>query len=198
MNDSATLTFDFAHFHHLLLSKAWVIILFVIFSLAAAIAYLIRTPKIYESRAVIEVGQETPRVNNIQDFNSDEDVSAADALKTIEQALLSETLLLRVVKANGLDKDPKFAPPKQDGSAHLDSELVARFKSKVNVMLRRGTRLIDVIVEDQDPKRAQQLAESMIKEFVDQSFQRNLGLSETSTDYLRQEADHLKAKLQDA
>ncbi len=112
-----------------------------------------------------------------------------DVLKTIEQALLSETLLLRVVKANGLDKDPSFAPPKKDGSAYLDSELVAHFKSKVSVTLRRGTRLIDVIVEDTDPKRAQQLTESMVKEFVDQSFEQNLGLSETASDYLRQEAD---------
>ena len=112
--------------------------------------------------------------------------------------MLSETLLLRVVKANGLDKDPSFAPPKKDGSAYLDTELVARFKSKVNVMVRRGTRLIDVTVGDTDPKRAQQLAESMVKEFVNQSFEQTLGLSETASDYLRQESDHLKAKLQDA
>ncbi len=37
----------------------------------AAIAYLIWAPKIYESRAVIAVEQETPRINNIQDFNGD-------------------------------------------------------------------------------------------------------------------------------
>jgi polysaccharide biosynthesis transport protein len=111
---------------------------------------------------------------------------------------LSETLLLRVVKANGLDKDPSFAPPKKDGSAYLDSELVARFKSRVKVALRRGTRLIDVTVEDHDPNRAQQLTESMVKEFVDQSFEQKLGLSQTASDYLRQEADRLKAKLQNA
>ncbi len=38
----------------------------------------------------------------------------------------------------------------------------------------------------------------MVKEFVDQSFEQNLGLSETASDYLRQEADRLKAKLQNA
>ena len=103
------------------------------------------TPKIYESRAVVLVQQEAQKVVNIQDINQ-EDYKAADALKTVEQSLLSETLLLRVVKANGLDKDPEFAPPKKDGSAYLDTELVARFSSKVDVKLRRGTRLIDVMV----------------------------------------------------
>ena len=36
-----------------------------------------------------------------------------EVLKTIEQALLSDTLLLQVVKANGLDKDPEFASPRK-------------------------------------------------------------------------------------
>jgi polysaccharide biosynthesis transport protein len=198
LSEPATLTLDFSHLCHLLLAKAWVIILFLVLSLCAAIAYLIWTPKIYESRAVIEVDQATPKVNNVQDFNPGNDTDLPEVLKTIEQTLLSETLLLRVVKANALEKDPSFAPPKKDGSAYLDSELVARFDSKVKVTLRHGTRLIDVTVEDRDPKRAQQLTESMVKEFVDQSFEQRLGLSETASDYLRQEADRLKAKLQNA
>jgi succinoglycan biosynthesis transport protein ExoP len=200
MIDSPGLTFDFAHCYHLLLSKAWVIILTLIFFLIAAIAYLIWAPKIYESRAVLEVAQETPRIDNIQDFNAGEagDTRSPEVLKTIEQTLLSETLLLQVVKANGLDKDPSFAPPKKDGSPYLDTELVARFNSKVNVKLRRGTRLIDIFVDDKDPQRAKQLAESMVKEFVNQSYEQELGLSETATSYLRQEADRLKAKLQGA
>ncbi|MBV8417796.1 MAG: hypothetical protein JO251_21580, partial [Verrucomicrobia bacterium] len=64
MSDVTAANFDFGHFYHLLLSKAWVIILFVFFGFCAAIGYLFWAPKIYESRAVIEVGQETPRVNN--------------------------------------------------------------------------------------------------------------------------------------
>jgi polysaccharide biosynthesis transport protein len=70
--------------------------------------------------------------------------------------------------------------------------------AKVNVKLRKGTRLIDIVVQDKDPERAKQLAGSMVREFVNQSFEHELGLSETATSYLRQEADRLKAKLQDA
>lgn len=199
MIDSHTLTFDFAHLYHLMLSKAWVIILTVVLFLSVAGAYLLWAPKTYESRAVIAVEQQTPRVNNIQDFNGGaDDMNLPEVLKTVEQAILSESLLLQVVKANGLDKDPSFAPPKKDGSPYLDTELVNRFISKVNVKLRRGTRLIDITVDDRDPKRAKQLAESMVKEFVSRSFEQELGLSTTASDYLRQEADRLKSKLQDA
>ncbi|MGA8655387.1 MAG: Wzz/FepE/Etk N-terminal domain-containing protein, partial [Chthoniobacterales bacterium] len=193
LSDATASHVDLAHFYHLLLSKAWVIILFVIFSLGAAIGYILWAPKIYESTAVIEVGQETPKVSNVQDFNTDNGANVNDSLlKTVEQALMSDTLLLHVVKANGLDHDPLFAPPKKDGSAYVDTELVNKFKSKVVVKVRRGTRLIDVTVGSRDPKQAQQLANSVIKEFVNQSFEQEVGLSVTAKDALEQEADRLK------
>jgi len=195
--EASGLGFDFAYLFHLLLRKAWVIILSVVVVLCAAIVYLLKAPRIYESQAVVEVEQETPRVINIQEINPEE-FKEPEVLKTIEQALLSETLLLRVIKANGLDKDVSFAPPKPDGANYLDSELVARFKSKVKITLRRGTRLIDIIVENTDPHRAQQLAQSLISEFVEQNFQQKLNVSESANDFLRQESDRLKAKLQSA
>jgi polysaccharide biosynthesis transport protein len=200
VNEPSSATFDLAHFYHLLLSKAWVIILCVILTLLAAIGYLVWAPKTYESRAVIAVEQETPRVNNIQDFNADngEDMNRPEVIKTIEQALLSQTLLLKVVKVNGLDKDPSFARPKKDGSAYLDTELVGLFAGKVNVKQRRGTRLLDITVDDKDPQKAQRLAESMVREFVNLSFEQELGLTDTAGDYLRKESDSLKLKLQNA
>jgi succinoglycan biosynthesis transport protein ExoP len=192
--DAPALTLDYAHLFHLLLSKSWIIILFIVFSLGAAVAYLVRTPKIYASHATLQVEEEAPTVVKIQDINSD-DFRSPEVLKTIEQSLMSDTLLLRVVKATGLDKDPQFAPPKKDGSAYLESELVDRFKGKLSVALRRGTRLIDITVEDIDPRRAQQLAQSMVKEFLDQSFEQKYSVAKAANDFLLQEADRLKEKL---
>ena len=191
---SPILRFDFGYLFRLMLSRAWLIILVILLTLSVAIFYLIHTPKIYESRAVIQVQQEAQKVTNIQDINQ-EDYKQADALKTVEQNLLSDTLLLRVVKANGLDKDPEFAPPRKDGSAYSDIELADLLKAKLSVVLRRGTRLIDVTVEDKDPRRAQQLAGSMIKEFEDQNFDQYSAESKAANDALIQEADRLKEKL---
>jgi succinoglycan biosynthesis transport protein ExoP len=191
---SSILRFDFGYLSRLLLSKAWFIVLVVVVALSAAIAYLMIAPKIYESFATIEVQQEAQKVTNIQDINK-EDYKNSDALKTVEQSLLSDTLLLRVVKANGLDKDPKFAPPTKDGSAYSDIELAYLLKSKVSVLLRRGTRLIDVSVDDKDPVRAQQLAKSMIKEYENLNFEEKASETKTGNDALIQEADRLKDKL---
>jgi capsular exopolysaccharide synthesis family protein len=181
----------------MLWSRAWLVILSIFVCGAAAIVYLMVTPKVYESRAVVEVEAELPNVVNFQKINPEEYREPED-LKTVEQAFMSDTLLLRVIKANGLDKDPAFAPPKANGSGYLDSELVQRFKAKVSVTLRHQTRLIDINVRDTDPKRAQQLASSLVREFVDQSFDEKLNTSKTANDFLLQEAERLKAKLRNS
>ncbi len=194
LNDAQGLNLDFSHLWHLLLGKSWVIILFFVLSLGVAIAYLLRTPKIYESRAVIQVEQEAPKIVKIQEINP-EDYTLPEALKTVEQALMSDTLLVRVVKSSGLEKDPSFAPPRADGALYLDSELAQRFKRKLSVGLRRGTRLIDIVIQDTDPKRAQQLAQSMVDEFVAQSFEQQTSVAKAANDSLLQEAERLKEKL---
>ena len=195
VGDSPVIRVDFGYLYHLLLSKAWLIILLIVLSLSAAIIYLIRTPKIYESRAVIQVDQEAQKFVNTQNNSSNEEFKSVEELTTIAQTLMSDTVLLRVIKANELDKDPLFAPPKKDGSPYLDSELVGRFMRKVTVGLRRGTRLIDVSVQDTDPKRAQKLAQSMVTEFISQIFDQKFSVSKAANDFLIQEADRLKEKL---
>jgi polysaccharide biosynthesis transport protein len=195
LSDPPGLTLDFAHLWHLLLRKSWLIILCIVLSLLAAIAYVVLAPKIYESRAVIQVEQETPKVVNIEGDINREEFRSSEDLKTVEQALLSDTLLLRVIKSNGLDKDPLFAPRKPDGSSYLDSELAQLFKSKLSVTLRRGTRLIDIVVQDRDPERAQQLAQSMVKEFVALQFEQQSNVAKTANDFLLKQADGLKDKL---
>jgi polysaccharide biosynthesis transport protein len=274
-NSDSARSFGFGYFFELFRSKAWLIVLFSVLCLLAAVFYLQLTPKLYESRTVLEVesksGQaklmrlqsileaellerqanltkaqaerdsamaelqaderlaqrglisaldfqkaqiaanersatyefekkryETTRISNGQDFDTadngtEQDVNLDENIKTIEQAILNDTLLLSVLKSNGLEKDPSFASPKKDGSVYLDSELVAKFRSRVKATVRHGTRLIDVSVKDTDPKRAARLAEAIAQAFIDQNSQ---GLH--AINGLGQEADQLKAKLQDA
>jgi polysaccharide biosynthesis transport protein len=191
---SPLLRFDFGYVFRLLLSRAWFIILVVLLALAAAITYLTLAPKIYTAFATVEVQQEADKVTNITDIDKEE-YKNNDALKTVEQSLLSDTLLLRVVKANGLDKDPEFAPPTKDGSTYSDMELAALMSKKLSVLLRRGTRLIDIYVDDKDPQRAAQLARSMVKEYEALNWDEKATDIRAGNDALIQEADRLKDKL---
>ena len=55
LNDSAAVAFDFHHLFHLLLRKWWVIALLTVLSVGAAVLYLMKAPKVYQSTAVVEV-----------------------------------------------------------------------------------------------------------------------------------------------
>src|SRR4029077_15775684 len=131
--------------YYLLRAKVWLIVLTIAVSLLAAGAYVITAQKVYAARAVIQVQQCPQKVVNIQDINS-EDFKSLEVLKTIEQALTSQSLILRLIKVNNLDRDPTFAEPKSDGTPYTDAELIKKFEQKLSVQLRHGTRLIDIVV----------------------------------------------------
>jgi uncharacterized protein involved in exopolysaccharide biosynthesis len=58
LSDRPGLSFDFAYLYHFLLRKSRIIMSYIVLSVSAAIAYLIIVPKIYASRAAIQVEQE--------------------------------------------------------------------------------------------------------------------------------------------
>ncbi len=180
---------------HLLRAKAWLIATVTGLVVFAAIAYVIRAPRLYESRAVILVEQLSQKVVNIDEV-AQEDPQTTDFVATVAQALTSRKLLLRVVKVCNLANDPTFAPPRKNGAPYTDMELADHLGAKVKVKLRRGTRLIDLVVEDRSPEQAQKIASAFVKEFLRENFDQKLALSMVANEFLQEEAEKLKVKLE--
>ena len=158
--------------------------------------YISKAPRIYASKAVIQVEQQLPKVlNKIENVN-EENPNSEDFLKTVAELLNSDSLMLQVVRSNGLDKDPRFAPRRAESPAYLDSELASGMKRKIRVTQRRGSRLIDVEAEDQNPAMACALANSVVNEFIRQAFEKNASASKMANEFLYQQAARLKIKLE--
>ena len=196
---------DFDRLANLLRAKAWIIATVICVTILAAASYIVWIPKIYVSRAVIQVPQETRKVFNISDekvFNisdeSEDKTETLDYLNTVVQAFTSRNLMLRVIKTTGLGKDPSFAPPRKNGSLYSDIELANRMAQKVEVSMRRGSRLVDVTVSDENPQMAQELTVALIKEFLRESFEQRRALSRLANEFLQEEAQELKTKLEQA
>jgi polysaccharide biosynthesis transport protein len=187
--------FDFRHLYHLLLHHWWTIALVVGFAGLATIGYLFTATKIYESRAVLQVQQSEQRVVNMDQVRED-NPSTLDYVNSVVQALTSRNLLTRVVKANNLADNPTFAPPRD--VPYSDIELADLLSEKVTVKLRRLTRLIEINVEDPDPVLARDLAASFVKEFLRENFSQRLTVSQVANDFLHEEAEKLKKKLEDS
>lgn len=186
---------DVRRIFHLFLSNIIPIAILLAVSLIAVGGYLLRMPDIYESRAIIQVEQQEKKVLKAEKV-TDESPATADFVNSVVQALTSRNVLLRVVKANHLQDNPDFAPPRSGGRPYTDSQLAQIMEKKVKVSLRRLTRLIDITVEDQDPELACTLAKSMVSEFLREGFEQRLSVSKVADQYLQQEAAKLKVKLE--
>ena len=168
---------DLQEIVHVLIEKAWLIIVFVIVGGVLGGAYITRSPRIYAAREVIQVEQAPQNVINIEDVNPEE-TQSGEIIKTIEQNLLSTTLLDRVAKSNALPGDG------------------AQLAGSVTAKIRPGTRLIDIVAEHQDPRLAQKIAHSVVVEFVKQAMETRTDSTQIAGTFLLEEAQRLKAKLE--
>lgn len=218
--------FDFQRFWHSLLEKIWVVVLCVLAGFFLALGYLARTPKLYQGHIVLEVEFEEPTI-----ISGEENASRAhsaflasqEAMRTIEQNLINQTLLARVIRSEGLAEDGGWAllgqsiaiggsskatgrtvtSPSTGNTATavttftpLEEALGRALAGMVRPAIRRGTRLIDVYVTGSDPVMAQRLAEAVGREYIRSSIERRASFSQDALRYLLEEEERLKVNLQ--
>jgi uncharacterized protein involved in exopolysaccharide biosynthesis/Mrp family chromosome partitioning ATPase len=216
---------DFRRYWHAFTERAWIVAICVLAGFFLALGSLARTPKLYQAHTVLEVQASEPAP--IYTGDSATQLRAAflgsqEALRTIEQNLTNQTLLSRVVHAEGLAEDggralfagqsvvtDKSSKPAQSADASLagksasdvrftplEEQLGGQVAAMVKPIVRRGTRLIDLYVNNRDPAMAQRLAEAIGREYIRASIESRASLNEESLRYLLEEAERLKRNLQ--
>lgn len=191
----APLVIDFYAWLFLLREKLWVVVVCVLLAVAGAVVYLQVTPPGYTAECIVQVEQDGRVLSSKMEENS-EDFKTLEALKTVEGTLSSRTLLVRVAKTNRLlETDPAF---KVDaGKAPLkDSDIADIMEVKMDVKLRRGTRLIEIDATDESPERAALLAKSVVDEYMRQSFEQKTESTRLANEALFKQRDQLKARVE--
>jgi uncharacterized protein involved in exopolysaccharide biosynthesis/Mrp family chromosome partitioning ATPase len=210
---------DFRHLWHTVLEKLWILILCTIAGLFIAFGYLARTPKLYQGHIVLEVDVQEPTLVRSDDGASrmrSAFLASQDALRTIEQNLTNRTLLARVIRAEGLAEDDgrallgrtkgKAPSPKKEAAGakpaaetaltQTEHALGGALAMMVKPVVRRGTRLIDLYVVNEDPNLAQRLVEAIGREYIRNSIERRANFAQDTLRYLLEEEERLKANLQ--
>jgi capsular exopolysaccharide synthesis family protein len=185
---------DFRHLGRLVKEKARIITLITLACVALAAAYLYMAPRIYSSRAVIYVEQHDEKVVNIQAIDP-EDLEAMEVMKTVEQSLGTDEMMLRVIQAEHLRDVPEFGGGDAAKPA-TDDHLIKALNSRVTIKVRRGTRLIDITAKSKDPKLAQAIAQAFVDEYLHLDVDQRTGTSSMANSFLIREADNLKASLE--
>ncbi len=185
---------DFRAIFHLALEKAWLIALCFLLAAAGTATYLLRSPKVYAARCVLQVEQEEAKILNIQRVQQEE-LQSLESLKTVEQTLQNSALLGRVLDVHKLANDPRFAVLSDQAPPSRET-LIRRLSAMVEVRLRKGTRLIDIKVEHTNPALAELVANSIVHEFLRNNHEHNSSAAEGATVFLSKEATELKRKLE--
>src|SRR5262245_43254465 len=96
---------DLPRLANLIRAKIWIVIAIACVIFLAAVVYVLRAPKIYESRAVLQVSQEPQKVLKIQDI-SEEKPESTDYLNTVVNAFTSRKLMLHRLRLSRREMSP--------------------------------------------------------------------------------------------
>lgn len=179
-------------FWQALIEKSWLV--FAIIGAAAAFGYWIgvRSPVIYQSRAVlsIEFGDMVV-LEKIVDVSKQEK-GGVDLLNTIANNVRSSSILRRVVAQHKLAEHPFLT---KGTNTLTEQQAVNYLSGAVDARLRRFTRLIDVTVEFGDRLLAQTVAQSVVEEYIKQSMDDRAGAGQNAGSFLMGEEIRIKERL---
>ena len=173
----------------IILRRGWIVLLLAVLGAAALYALASRLPKMYRATGSVYVSSQAPWVLDIRAV-APEETRDLEQMRSVEQGLGASTLLGRVIEVNRLAEDPAFAP-KGTG----EQSLLGVFAKRVSVELRRGTRIIDLQVEDTDPARARQLVESLVTEYEKWTTDRQQAITRQAGEGLAREEERLRERM---
>jgi polysaccharide biosynthesis transport protein len=190
-------SFDFRRYLFLFQRRLWLLLLLVGIGTLGTLVYFLRQPKIYQGRTVIQVEQFETKVfgSRVEDVQAQE-LETDDYLQTTAQDLTSNSLLVAVAQRIGLDKDPELFPGVDKGNTYTEAKIADAMRDIVHVMIRKGTRLIDIFAEDTKPERARDIAEGVVQEYLHQTFEQQYKTTLMATQVLQERADQLKKNLE--
>ncbi len=172
---------------------AWLIVIPMLCAAAALAAALTLVTPLYKSTALVYIDPNFDHILQIENVSSG--LSDLDSLNSIEKAIVSDSMIIRVIDKLGLRNDLTFLPKSlhkyvEEGRELSGSRLLAEIRKKrVSAGLIRPTRLLELSVYDPDPDRAELITRTFVDEFeafLGDQKRNEAGNSETE---LRSQAD---------
>ncbi len=186
--------FDAKRLYHTLIERLWLIVVCLVLAALLTAGYIQRQPVLYAASAVVQIEQEETRVVKVEKFQAD-DLRWMDALRTIEQTMKSRAVLERVVGTLKLGQNPAF----YSGPVVLTKEQLAGLLDRMVVTrLRKGTRLLDVIVTHPNPELTASIANAVVTEYITLGYEQSSTVSEEASSFLSKEARRMKMRMEEA
>ncbi|MDQ8189154.1 GumC family protein [Roseibacillus persicicus] len=144
---------------HAVLRWSWVPLLCLLIGAVGMYAFIRTLPVYYTSTGSLYIKTKAPEVFDGVGLGQEES-NDLEQMKTVEQGMISSTVLLKVAEKHNLANDPLFQEVGTSQQAVFET-----LRDRVSVELRKGTRLIDIQVKDTDPARAAKIVEDIVTEY---------------------------------
>jgi len=172
-----------------ILRRGWIVIVLMLLGAGALYWFSGRLAKIYRATGSVYVSSQAPLVLDIRAV-APEETRDLEEMRSVELGMRSTSLLKRVIENNRLSEDPLFAP---EGAS--DQTLLGILSSRAKVELVRGTRLIEVNIDDTDPARAKALVESLVAEYENWTAERQKAITLRANEGLAREEKMLRERM---
>lgn len=173
----------------------WIPVLTVLLSCAGMFVWLKHTPDIYAAHGAVAISSQAPNRLDITPVAAEES-RELEQMRSVEQSLLSPTLFQRVAARLDLAARPSYRG--KNGEVLSEGIIVATLQERVKAELRRGTRLVDIKVEDSDPELARLLVETIVSEYQEWTKDRLVEETRQARESLAGEANAVRARLNEA
>jgi polysaccharide biosynthesis transport protein len=167
------------HYWHILLERRWLVITAFVSIFALSLIYLFKATPIYQAVTRLQIDREMDNLLRVEGLSFAGSQEEATYLQTQYKNLMSRTLIESVVRQLKLDKDERYA-------RHLD--VVRAVAEDITIVPIRLTRLVDIKVEHPDRKKAAEIANTLVDEFIRSNRDRKIIASREVFDRLKTEA----------
>jgi capsular exopolysaccharide synthesis family protein len=184
--------------HYLnVLRKRWRVVTGVlVVSLAVALVYTVRQPKLYEATCSLVIESSAPQVlEGVKDV-IEMAASTREFYITQYRIIRSEDNAQRVIDRLGLASDSSYAES-EDHSKRLDRQaLIERLLKAVKVVGVRESRIANILVTDVSPERATRIANAFADTYIERNLDFKLEGARSAGTWLGEQTVDLRKQLE--
>lgn len=190
----------------ILRKRMWLIGGIALAVVALGVVYLAITPRVYRATASIIIESSNPRVLGDQsdsvDFGPGDYWSNKEYFETQYKILSSREVLSRVVEKKGLARDLDFLGVAKIEDVEKRAEKLEKI-DPVEVLSKamrvepvKNSQLAQIVVEDENPARAAELANAIVEAYTESNLDRRQDGTRAASQWLAEQMQDLKGKLE--
>src|ERR1019366_6883554 len=177
------------HYWHVILERRWLVITAFISIFVLSLIYLFKATPIYQASARLQIDREQENLLRVEGISFTASQEETTYLQTQYKNLKSRSLIESVVSKLKLDRDERYAKK---------VDVVRAVADDITIVPIRLSRLVDVLVEHPNGKKAAEIANTLVDSFKDQNLDRKRNSSQSVVDRLKTEAEGEETKLRKA